>query len=41
MNTDLDVAAPEQVSAILRAAAQKYLESSADLASAWRAFPEY
>ncbi len=35
-NLDLDVDAPEKVSAILRAAAEAYRESQSELQSAWQ-----
>lgn len=35
MSTDLDVATPEEVAKVLRAAADKYRESAMELASTW------
>jgi hypothetical protein len=36
MSTDLDVDVPEKVPAVLRAVAQRYYESAADLQAAWQ-----
>jgi hypothetical protein len=35
-STDLDVATPEEVSAVLRAVAEKYRESQGELQSTWQ-----
>jgi hypothetical protein len=35
-NLDLDVASPEQVARVLRAAAEQFAASASDLASAWQ-----